>query len=267
MAAKHRFVCQVCGAAYPKWTGKCDNCGSWNSLVEEAPLTDKKAVVERSKGHKLVGAKLGDIKTESLENRLHTGMPEIDDVLGGGLMVGGVVLVAGQPGIGKSTLLLQIAASVANAEAVLYVSGEESAGQVRLRATRLGADKASNLELVSSTSADDIAATIADGGYKLVIVDSMQTVGMADVASAPGTVSQITNSANIIIRAAKSSHTSVILVGHVTKEGGIAGPKVLEHLVDVVLSFEGDRYGGFKMLRAAKNRYGSTGRRRPCISR
>ena len=227
-------------------------------MVEEAPLSDKKAVVERSKGRALTGAKLGDIKTESLESRLHTGMSEIDEVLGGGLMVGGVVLVAGQPGIGKSTLLLQIAASVAHNETVLYVSGEESAGQVRLRATRLGADKASMLELVSSTSADDIAATIADGGYKLVIVDSMQTVGMADIASAPGTVSQITNSANIIIRAAKASHTAVILVGHVTKEGGIAGPKVLEHLVDVVLSFEGDRYGGFKMLRAAKNRYGST---------
>ena len=258
MAMKHRFVCQVCGAVYPKWTGRCENCGSWNSLVEEAPISEKKAVVERSKGQKLSGTRLADIKTASLESRLPTGMHEVDEVLGGGLMVGGVVLVAGQPGIGKSTLLLQIAASVAEGESVLYVSGEESTGQVRLRATRLGADKASKLELVSSTSADDIATTIGDGGYKLVIVDSMQTIGMADVASAPGTISQITNSANIIIRAAKSSHTSVILVGHVTKEGGIAGPKVLEHLVDVVLSFEGDRYGGFKMLRAAKNRYGST---------
>jgi DNA repair protein RadA/Sms len=258
MAAKHRFVCQTCGSAYPKWTGKCDNCGAWNSLVEEAPITDKKAVVERSQGRKLVGAKLSEIKTDTLVNRLKTGIGDIDEVLGGGLMVGGVVLVAGQPGIGKSTLLLQIAAKVAKDSSVLYVSGEESAGQIRLRATRLGADKASNLELVSSTSADDIAATIADGSHQLVIVDSMQTVGMAEVASAPGTVSQITNSANIIIRAAKASHTSVILVGHVTKEGGIAGPKVLEHLVDVVLSFEGDRYGGFKMVRAAKNRYGST---------
>lgn len=141
----------------------------------------------------------------------------------------------------------------------MYVSGEESAGQIRLRASRLGVDqKTSQLSLVTSTSADDIAATIAAEDYKLVIVDSMQTVAMAEIASAPGTVSQITNSANIIIRAAKASNTSVVLVGHVTKEGSVAGPKVLEHLVDVVLGFEGDRYGGFKLLRASKNRYGST---------
>ena len=258
MATKHRYVCQECAAEYPKWMGKCENCGAWNSLVEEAPVSTKKAVVERSQGRRLIGAKLDEIEVASLESRLSTGMADVDMVLGGGLMVGGVVLVAGQPGIGKSTLLLQVAAHVARDDSVLYVSGEESAGQIRLRATRLGADASSNLELVSSTSADDIAATIADGSHKLVIVDSMQTVGMAEVASAPGTVSQITNSANIIIRAAKASHTAVILVGHVTKEGGIAGPKVLEHLVDVVLSFEGDRYGGFKMVRAAKNRYGST---------
>jgi DNA repair protein RadA/Sms len=202
---------------------------------------------------------MSDISTDDLQHRLSTHLSELDLVLGGGIMPGSVVLVAGQPGIGKSTLLLQVAAAIGHEAPVLYVSGEESAGQIRLRASRLGADAGEKqLSLVSSTSADDIAATIADGKYKLVIVDSMQTVAMAEIASAPGTVSQITNAANLIIRAAKATNTAVLLVGHVTKEGSIAGPKVLEHLVDVVVNFEGDRYGGFKLVRAVKNRYGAT---------
>jgi len=166
--------------------------------------------------------------------------------------------MAGQPGIGKSTLLLQVSAQVARYESVLYVSGEESAGQVKLRAERLGAEKSEQLSFASSTSADDIAATIRSGGHKLVIIDSIQTLALDEITSAPGTVSQITNSSNVIIRAAKQSGAAVVLVGHVTKEGSIAGPKVLEHLVDVVLQFEGDRYGGFKIVRAVKNRFGST---------
>lgn len=254
----HRYVCQQCGNTYSKWTGKCDNCGAWNSLVEEVVAVDKKAVVDRSAGRALTPANLKDVKVDSITNRITSGFAEVDAVLGGGLMPGGVVLVAGQPGIGKSTLLLQLALHVGKDQEVLYVSGEESAGQIRLRAERLSSKGAEKLSLVGSTSADDIAATIQAGGYSLVVVDSMQTVAMAEIASAPGTVSQITNSANIIIRAAKATHTATVLVGHVTKEGSIAGPKVLEHLVDVVLQFEGDRYGGFKMLRAAKNRYGST---------
>jgi len=254
----HQYVCQQCGNTYTKWAGKCDNCGAWNSLVEEAVAVDKKAVVDRSQGRALTPANLKDVRVDSITDRIASGFGEVDAVLGGGLMPGGVVLVAGQPGIGKSTLLLQLALHVGQNDPVLYVSGEESAGQIRLRAERLSAKGAEKLSLVGSTSADDIAATIQAGGYSLVIVDSMQTVAMAEVASAPGTVSQITNSANIIIRAAKATHTATVLVGHVTKEGSIAGPKVLEHLVDVVLQFEGDRYGGFKMLRAAKNRYGST---------
>ena len=173
-------------------------------------------------------------------------------------MTGGVTLIAGQPGIGKSTILMQIASFIAKGKKVLYASGEESASQVKLRAERLGASASDNLYLTSTTSADDVAATIGTGEYDVAIVDSMQTMSMAEISSAPGTVSQITNCANILIRAAKSTDTSVILVGHITKNGAIAGPKVLEHLVDVVLSFEGDRYGGFKMLRAVKNRYGST---------
>ncbi len=253
-----RYVCQQCGANYPKWSGKCDNCGAWNSLIEETAPIDKKAVVDRSMGKALQTEALAEVQTENLKSRLSTGLNQCDDVLGGGLMLGGVVLVAGQPGIGKSTLLMQVVLAIGKRQPVLYVSGEESAGQVKLRAQRLSSTLPENVHLVTSTSADDIAATILSGKYKVVIVDSMQTVAMAEIASAPGTVSQITNSANIIIRAAKQTNTAVVLVGHVTKEGSIAGPKVLEHLVDVVLSLEGDRYGGFKLLRAAKNRYGST---------
>ncbi|MEO5499183.1 MAG: DNA repair protein RadA [Candidatus Saccharimonadales bacterium] len=252
------YVCQQCAASFSKWAGKCDNCGAWNSLVEESKQIEKKAVVDRVNGRALQVEKIRDVQAGMLGSRLSTGFGQIDDVLGGGLLPGGVVLLAGQPGIGKSTLLLQIVLTIGKDEPVLYVSGEESAGQIRLRAERISSTLPGDVSLISSTSADDIAATVASGAYRLVIVDSMQTVAMAEIASAPGTVSQITNSANVIIRAAKSSNTAVVLVGHVTKEGSIAGPKVLEHLVDVVLAFEGDRYGGFKLLRAAKNRYGST---------
>ncbi|MCL2173685.1 DNA repair protein RadA [Candidatus Saccharibacteria bacterium] len=309
--ARVKFVCQQCGASFPKWTGKCENCGVWNSLLESAPIEAGKSVVARSSGQALKVERIAGVKIDTVSDRVSTGISDLDLVLGGGLMPGGVALVAGQPGIGKSTLLMQISATVALGNEVLYVSGEESASQVKLRAERLasgviarnapsviarnipsviarnGVTKQSSksesnsesresssrtgsprttsgarddiaLDLVSTTNADDVAATIASGKYKLVVVDSMQTMAMAEIASAPGTVSQITNSANIIIRAAKASNTAVLLVGHVTKEGSIAGPKVLEHIVDVVLEFQGDRYGGFKIVRAIKNRYGST---------
>lgn len=252
------YVCQQCAASFSKWSGKCDNCGAWNSLVEEVKQLEKKAIVDRTHGQVLRAEKIDAVHIGVMGTRLPTGFAQLDEVLGGGLMPGGVTLLAGQPGIGKSTLLLQLVLAIGTDEPVLYISGEESAGQIRLRAERLMKKLPTNVSLVATTSADDIAATIAAGEYRVVIVDSMQTVAMAEVASAPGTVSQITNSANVIIRAAKATNTSVVLVGHVTKEGSIAGPKVLEHLVDVVLSFEGDRYGGFKLLRAAKNRYGST---------
>ena len=251
-------MCQQCGASFPKWTGKCENCGAWNSLIETAPESEGKSAIARSAGRTLKVEKLAEIVTDQAAGRLSTGINDLDDVLGGGLMPGGVALVAGQPGIGKSTLLLQVAAAIAKNQEVLYISGEESAAQVKLRAERLGANDKENLSLVSSTTADDVSATIASGKFKLAIVDSIQTMSMAEIASAPGTVSQITNSSNIIIRAAKSTDTAVLLVGHVTKEGSIAGPKILEHIVDVVLNFEGDRYGGFKLVRAIKNRYGST---------
>ena len=201
---------------------------------------------------------LNEVISEKKQERISSGIRDLDIVLGGGILPAGVLLIAGQPGIGKSTLLMQISAFIASSKNVLYVSGEESAEQVALRAKRLGASKAKNLKFAASTSANDISATIREGGFNLVIIDSIQTLAMEEISSAPGTVSQITNSSNLIIQAAKSSGTAVILVGHITKEGSIAGPKTLEHLVDVVLNFEGDRYGGFKVVRAVKNRYGST---------
>ena len=258
--ARSNFVCQNCGASYPKWTGKCENCGEWNTLVEQIVETKGTSAVARShsRGKILKPQSMRSIAAEDSVRRLPTGIADLDTVLGGGILPAGVMLLAGQPGIGKSTLLMQVAAHVAERSSVLYVSGEESASQVKLRATRLGATSGDDLQFVASTSADDIAATIRSGQYKLVIIDSIQTLSLEEIASAPGTVSQITNSSNVIIRAAKASGAAVILVGHVTKEGSIAGPKVLEHLVDVVLQFEGDRYGGFKVVRAVKNRYGST---------
>lgn len=258
--AKTIFMCQNCAATFQKWQGKCDNCGEWNTMVEQMQQSTGKSAVAKSResGRVLVPQKIGAIDAEAAVRRMDTEFDDLNFVLGGGILPGGVILIAGQPGIGKSTLLLQIASSIGKTHPVLYASGEESASQVKLRAERLGANTQESLHFVASTSADDIAATIRSAAYDLVIIDSIQTLGLDEIASAPGTVSQITNSSNVIIRAAKETNAAVILVGHVTKEGSIAGPKVLEHLVDVVLQFEGDRYGGFKMLRAAKNRFGST---------
>ena len=254
-----RFVCSNCAATYPKWTGRCENCGEWNTLTEQLADAGSSVVAKgSSSGTVLTPQSIGSIAPSELDIRLDTGFSELNDVLGGGILPSGVMLVAGQPGIGKSTLLLQVASQVAAQHPVLYVSGEESANQVKLRAERLGAHSTEQLEFVASTSADDIGATIRSGAHKLVIIDSIQTLSLNEISSAPGTVSQITNSSNVIIRSAKASGAAVILVGHVTKEGSIAGPKLLEHLVDVVLQFEGDRYGGFKVVRAVKNRYGST---------
>jgi len=230
-------------------------------LVEQVLETaaEKKSAIEKGKlsGKKLDFVKLNTIVPSDAKARLLTEFPELNTVLGGGILMGSVSLLAGQPGIGKSTLLMQISAEVAKEHKVLYVSGEESAGQVKLRAERLGA-KSEKLHFAASTSGNDIAKTIESGEFDLVIIDSIQTLAMDEISSAPGTVSQVTNCGNLIIRAAKQTDTAVVIVGHVTKDGTLAGPKVLEHLVDVVLNFEGDRYGGFKTVRAVKNRFGST---------
>ncbi len=258
--SKTTFVCQQCGVASQKWSGKCENCGEWNSLVEQmsADLGTKTLTRSMDKGKVLATFGLSEPKNQDEANRISSGIADLDAVLGGGLLPGGVVLLAGQPGIGKSTLLTQIVAHASNDESVLYVSGEESVSQISSRVARLTKSMLGNLRLVSSNKAEDIAVTIMSGKYKMVVVDSVQTLSLSEISSAPGSVSQITNSSNILIRSAKETGTALILVGHVTKEGSIAGPKVLEHLVDVVLNFEGDRYGGFRTVRAQKNRYGST---------
>lgn len=259
--AKTRYICQNCGASFAKWAGRCENCGEWNTLLEqvESTETEAKTAIARGKvsGKVIAAVSIDTIEPSDAGSRLATSFIDLDAVLGGGILLGSVNLLAGQPGIGKSTLLMQICAAVAVKHSVLYVSGEESAGQVKLRAVRLGASS-DTLHFASSTSANDIAKTIEAGQYELVIVDSIQTLSMAEISSAPGTVSQVSNCGNLIIQAAKSSNTAVIIVGHVTKDGTLAGPKILEHLVDVVLNFEGDRYGGFKTVRAVKNRFGST---------
>ncbi len=249
-----QFVCESCGAGSPKWSGKCATCGEWNSLVEEAPAV----ITGVSAGKTLKPEKLAKTSSKNSMKRLKSGYQSLDVVLGGGMVPGSVLLIAGEPGIGKSTLLIQLAAAVAAGHQVLYVSGEESANQIKLRADRLGL-KAPNLDIAISTSADDISATITSNKYSLVIVDSIQTMGRSDISSSPGSLSQITNSAQLLSRSAKLGGSVLILVGHVTKEGSIAGPKVLEHLVDVVIECEGDRYGGFKFVRGIKNRYGAVG--------
>lgn len=247
------YVCSNCGAESNTWSGRCYKCGEWNTLEEQINIA---AVAGSGKAKKLEHASIStSLAQDSV--RLKTGVREVDDVLGGGIVAGSVNLIAGQPGIGKSTLLLQIAELVSRNHAVLYVSGEESAHQIGLRAKRLGISS-DKLQLATSMVTDDIAASISSKDYALVIVDSIQTVACQAIASAPGSVSQITNSTQLLTAAAKQSNSAVILVGHVTKEGSIAGPKVLEHVVDVVLQLEGDRYGGFKVLRAVKNRYGPT---------
>ncbi|HSX18024.1 MAG TPA: DNA repair protein RadA [Candidatus Saccharimonadales bacterium] len=248
-----KYVCSNCGAISTTWTGRCSVCGEWNTLQEQVEISTRTA---GSSGNTLnieSVSKAASTKTA----RLSTKISDVDEVLGGGLVAGSVNLLAGQPGIGKSTLLLQIAYNVASGHKVLYVSGEESAQQIALRAERLGAQSKS-LQLAVSTVTNDIATTIASGDFDLVVMDSVQSIAVNEISSAAGTVSQITNSTQLLSAAAKKTNTALVLVGHVTKEGSIAGPKVLEHIVDVVLQLEGDRYGGFKILRAAKNRYGAT---------
>src|SRR3989338_4640507 len=248
-----RYVCSVCGNVTSSWTGRCSNCGEWNSLEEQVAVGGSEA---KAGGDILKAVSVAEASATKLP-RLSSGIADIDGVLGGGLVAGSVVLLAGPPGVGKSTLLLQVAHQVAARSKILYVSGEESARQVAMRAERLGA-AAKNLQLAISTVANDVAATISQGSFNAVIIDSIQTMAVNEISSSAGTVSQITNATRLIGAAAKTANTALILVGHVTKEGSIAGPKVLEHMVDTVLQLEGETYGGFKLLRATKNRYGAT---------
>ncbi len=257
---KKRYVCQLCGSVSPRWAGQCADCGEWNSLVEDAagvvtPFSAKHDLRGGGRRIELVGL---DVETK-LPDRLSTGIAELDRALGGGLVAGSATLIGGDPGIGKSTLLLQAAARIAaQGRAVAYVSGEEAADQVRLRARRLGIGEAP-LKLAAATSVRDILTTFAESAPPaLVVIDSIQTMYSDLIEGAPGTVSQVRASAHELIRFAKESGAALVLVGHVTKDGAIAGPRVLEHMVDTVLSFEGERSHQYRILRAVKNRFGAT---------
>ena len=253
---KEVFVCQNCGAPSPKWQGQCATCGEWNTLVAEtAPSTTRKHTG-------ISAAKRVDISTSLAAEavvespRLPTGSVELDRVLGGGLVPGSVTLIGGDPGIGKSTLMLQAAAALNALGPVLYATGEESLKQVALRARRLGLDTAT-ARLITETGVEDIVAAAAALGAKVLIVDSIQTTHSERVDSAPGAVSQLRECTAELVRFAKASGTAVLLVGHVTKEGQIAGPRVLEHMVDTVLYFESDTGSRFRVLRSVKNRFGA----------
>jgi DNA repair protein RadA/Sms len=255
MAARaQNFVCQSCGAAFSRWSGRCDACGAWNTLVEEGA----EARARPSRKGRLFA--IEPLKGEAREApRLACGIAEFDRVTGGGLVRGSVLLLGGDPGIGKSTLLLEVAAAFARQHhRAVYISGEEAVAQVRLRAERLGLGDTA-VEVAAETSVDDIVATLAQGSVpRLLVIDSIQTMWTQTVEAAPGTVTQVRGSAGELIRFAKRTGTAVILVGHVTKDGQIAGPRVVEHMVDAVLSFEGEGSQQFRILRAIKNRFGPT---------
>jgi DNA repair protein RadA/Sms len=251
------FICQNCGAAYARWQGKCDACGEWNTIVEEAAERPKMPGRAPRKGRLFA---LESLVGETQDApRLASGLAEFDRVTGGGFVPGSVLLLGGDPGIGKSTLLIQVAASLARGKhRAAYISGEEAVAQVRLRAERLGLAHA-QVELAAETAIEDIVATLGEGRTpKLVVIDSIQTMWTDMVESAPGTVTQVRASAQALIRFAKRSGAAVMLVGHVTKDGQIAGPRVVEHMVDAVLSFEGEGSQQFRILRAVKNRFGPT---------
>ena len=256
------YACQSCGAVYGRWQGKCDACGAWNTIALESataptPGGGRVASGSRKKGRVFPLEGLDGQSPEA--PRIASGISELDRVTGGGFVRGSVILIGGDPGIGKSTLLMQACAALANkGSRVVYISGEEAVAQVRLRAERLGLAKAP-VELAAETNVEDIVATLASGAQPhLVIIDSIQTMWSDQVEAAPGTVTQVRGSAQSLIHYAKTSGACVILVGHVTKDGQIAGPRVVEHMVDAVISFEGDGAHHFRILRAVKNRFGPT---------
>ena len=260
MASKTKsvFVCENCGCESPKWLGKCPSCGEWNTMQEEVRVTQPAAAAQKpaKPTAALRSYPLSQIKPDT-ELRYTTGMEELDRVLGGGIVKGSLVLLSGDPGIGKSTILLQVCRALGSAMDVLYVSGEESYHQIKLRADRLGVT-AAGIRLLCETDVQAICDHILQQTPGLVIIDSIQTMNHTDLSSSPGSITQVRESTNLLMRTAKSLSIPIIIVGHVNKDGNIAGPKVLEHIVDAVLYFEGERNLSFRILRAVKNRYGST---------
>ena len=253
--SKKQFVCQSCGSVYSRWIGKCEQCNLWNTLVEENN-SKQPGILSKSKGKKINFEKLNDVNYDY--SRIKTNINELDRVIGGGFVPGSVTLIGGDPGIGKSTLLLQLVGNLSlKKENCIYVSGEESLSQIKMRADRLGI-KNNEIEFASVTNASDIAVTINSEKKRcILVIDSIQTMYLPQLDSAPGTVSQVKASANELIIAAKKTNTILILIGHLTKDGSIAGPKVLEHMVDTVLYFEGDNNFQYRILRSFKNRFGA----------
>jgi DNA repair protein RadA/Sms len=261
--ARSIFVCQSCGHEAPRWMGRCPSCDDWNSFVEERPMSAIKAPVMQilpAQSRNALGAgraqRIADVMVDE-QPRLVTGLAEFDRVMGGGIMLGSLTLIAGDPGIGKSTLMTELPRFLPN-HTVLYVTGEESARQVKLRAQRLGVD-ASELYLLAETNVEEIVAVAQEIGPDVMIVDSIQTIYRPDLSSAPGSVSQVRESAAALLTLTKQMATATFLVGHVTKAGAIAGPRVLEHMVDTVVYFEGDRHHAYRILRTVKNRFGASG--------
>ena len=249
------FFCQSCGYESTKWMGQCPACKEWNTMVEE--VVDKKTTVTHKQITELQVSKLNDVQSSS-EERLDTHIKELNRVLGGGIVPGSLVLVGGDPGIGKSTLLLQTCRSLSDQHtSVLYISGEESLQQIKMRADRIGTFS-DDMMLLCETNLDLIQGVIEERRPQVVVVDSIQTMFRENVNSAPGSVSQVREATSVLMRLAKERGIAIFVVGHVTKEGTVAGPRVLEHMVDTVLYFEGDRYAAYRILRAVKNRFGST---------
>ncbi len=258
MPTHTHYICNICGAETTKWSGQCPDCNAWNSLVE---YQSSSAPHRKNKSKGYAGTTQTDIQTLSAVEcthiqRLSTSMPEFDRVLGGGIVPGSVVLIGGDPGVGKSSLLLQVLAQMSQQQAVLYVSGEESANQVALRAQRMGVTN-DQLKLLTETQVESIIAGAQKCQPKVMVIDSIQTMYVADITSAPGGVAQVRESAAALTQFAKQHHIAVLLVGHVTKTGEVAGPRVLEHIVDAVLYLEGQNDGRFRILRGIKNRFGA----------
>lgn len=256
MKQKTIFVCTECGNESPKWNGKCPACGAWNTLVEDTITIAPKGAAKNKSFSSSTPSRLQDISITE-DTRIHTGLSELDRVLGGGIVRGSLVLIGGDPGIGKSTILLQICEYLGKNQTILYVSGEESQRQIKLRAERLGV-RTENLKLYTETNMVHITETIQREKPDILIVDSVQTMFNPEINPAPGSVTQIRDTAAALMRIAKEDSIATFLVGHVTKEGSIAGPKVLEHIVDTVLYFEGEQHRAYRIIRAIKNRFGST---------
>ena len=258
------YVCNQCGETSPRWLGRCPSCGAWNTMTEDVVAEPAKSSSGRAAAPvrvtgqtSLKPLKLKNVSTTEEKSRIVTGIAELDRVLGGGIVLGSVILIGGEPGIGKSTILLQLCGEVSRTRSVLYVTGEESVRQIKLRAVRLDVPQ-DNISIVAESDVDEICGLIEQMKPDLVVIDSIQTMRCTDVASSSGTVSQVKESSARFLNVAKTNEIPTFIVGHVNKDGAIAGPKVMEHIVDTVLYFEGDKTLPYRMLRAVKNRYGST---------